>query len=367
MGYFSLHLREASAGVYVDDNTLARSLIEQFVASGVQIQHSTSPASLPAFVVTSSLKNRTELPVSLWSKAHVHAIRYAKLAEADACFVSGPPVSVTAVRGQRIHVIRCEEYAPIDHLHRMLKYPLRAQLEAAGYAMVHAAGVTNSAGSGILFLGPSGSGKTTLFLELTGIGMSGLGSDGILLTPDGDQVVAVPWPSHLRIGLDTVRANPILREFFSPDESWPSNQRIECYCDSIDRAFDRRVIGNCARVHAILDLKFDLESDTLALTLLDPDAAQTVVADRVVADRTFTGWLPGWRWEEDGQVIRELSETLVRSARVFRLELGVKAPEWPERLRDILEQLGSTDGAVPLTRSGNSDHRLAENQRNVPV
>jgi hypothetical protein len=85
-------------------------------------------------------------------------------------------------------------------------YGLLKLLRPLGAYWLHAAGVVNHEGMGVLIIGPSGSGKSTLTIGLIRQGWSYLSDDALLLRQQSEGVAALAWRRHASVDATTAAA-----------------------------------------------------------------------------------------------------------------------------------------------------------------
>ncbi len=90
---------------------------------------------------------------------------------------------------------------------RLARELIRVQLEAAGWAILHASAVARN-GSAVLALGPKAAGKTTTALLLTRGGGQLLANDRVFCHPA--TLALLPWPSAAALGIGLLHAHGLL-------------------------------------------------------------------------------------------------------------------------------------------------------------
>ena len=107
---------------------------------------------------------------------------------------------------------------------KVASFAVCAALRRFGLFDVHSAGVVNPAsGDAILIIGPSGSGKSTLALQLVTAGWPYLSDDELLLSLDGDRVVARGFRSFFAV---SSAENSGLKNCFEPCGSRRQDQAL---------------------------------------------------------------------------------------------------------------------------------------------
>lgn len=344
--FFTVELLNAKVAVEVDCESLAGQLINQFSATKATVtKHSYRPRDVKDWVRTHRFGSYYHTKNENWRPTIIHCSRKCETSESKPVLVSGPPISVTVAGNREIDVLRCDAEADLGHLHHMVKYPLRAQLEKDENILVHASGVRLTPQFGVLFVGGSGAGKTTMMVELSTLGLSALGNDSIMLSNQlkTETVLATPWPHVLRLGEGTINHNNVLRTA-SGKSSWRrgADGKAELYFDTLNEVFDTELVKGPAIIRAIVEMRIDLESDVLEMEHLSRDAAEEAIDAWVVRDRFQTGWLPGWEWAESGEAVRIIANTLLNSVQVYRLLVGIRAKHWPARVSGLLEEVESS-------------------------
>jgi hypothetical protein len=83
--------------------------------------------------------------------------------------------------------------------HRLVATAIPLLLAERGDLVLHASGVVDGDGRGVLFCGPTGRGKSTLVAALAEHGHPVIGEDGIALTFEAERILTWPGPSGIRL------------------------------------------------------------------------------------------------------------------------------------------------------------------------
>jgi hypothetical protein len=280
-------------------------------------------------------------PAPGWGHVRIHGGGDAVVPE-GATLVTGPPLSITSVCKPNITVLSCGYGVHLPFVHHMVKYPLRDAIEARGGVLAHSAAVTVEPGSCALFLGGSGAGKTTVFVELVARGFGALGNDSTLLERVNGVVHAAAWPHIVRIGEGTAIHNSVLGRSTDWAPRSEKDGKYELFFNTLDEVFGRRIVGESGPISVVVCLDVDINDKGFECRRLAASVAREFIAQRLVADRLPTGWLPGWHWEPDYASVRTTAELLLAAVPIYRLRVGVADRDWAERLADWLR--AETDG-----------------------
>ncbi|MPZ65236.1 MAG: hypothetical protein GEU83_06850 [Pseudonocardiaceae bacterium] len=90
---------------------------------------------------------------------------------------------------------------------RLARELIRVQLEAAGWAILHASAAVRD-GAAVITLGPKAAGKTTTALLLTRAGWQLLANDRVFCHPS--TLALLPWPSAAALGIGLLHAHGLL-------------------------------------------------------------------------------------------------------------------------------------------------------------
>lgn len=338
---FVIELNGWKVGVQIDNPDLGQLLINQFdTVAEVKVISDLELESFPYSVVrVGSLLGDGNHESDFLQDYRIYAERKAWGLEKSSFLITENPTSLTVTDGMNIRVFCFKEEVDLAHIHHMIKYPLRHLLAQDGYVSIHASGVAINETDGILFVGPKGAGKTSILMEVLSSGCSTLGNDTVLLSLMNNKVYGTAWPHMYRLGKGTVNHNVHLHGYdFSPFKT-AVDGKIELYIDVLNKVFKRPITKSNIEIKAVVEVKLVLNEDKIYLTCLNKSETKELIKERLLNDRFATGWLPGWRWEEDLEVLNDICQRIIDSNKVFRLVVGSNSIGWGRGKSAVLQLL----------------------------
>jgi hypothetical protein len=196
-------------------------------------------------------------------------------------------------------------------------------LRPLGIYSLHAAGLVNKDGVGVLLVGPSGSGKSTLAIGLIRAGWSYLSDDAVLLRQLSEDIEAIGCRRSFYV--DAVRSSDyrdlgLGRE--EPDSNGGRRRSV-----GIDNTYPEQYVSRCIPQAVIFPQI--RRQDQSTLTLVDSIRALGVLlsqsAPQLFDLSTVSGHL-------------ELLKKLLRQAETFELNAGADLYHEPAKLIDLLRE-----------------------------
>jgi hypothetical protein len=161
-----------------------------------------------------------------------------------------PCLTCFDLEAKTTHFYHEAEVTDHSYIRNLVREPIIAQYEKAGYVAMHASSCTIE-GKGILMPGLKGAGKSTLLSHMLEGGAQFIGNDAVLCRRRAGTITLTPAPQCVRLSRETIRNNiPLIRYF----EDGGSYSFILGKYEFLPNVFDDVFPGHRLSVDAKLDL-----------------------------------------------------------------------------------------------------------------
>lgn len=329
-----INLHGAIVNVEIQNDHIRDRIVKDFQNSGAYISFNEFSSIHPTVRLfsTSEIENKED-----YERVNLYASSlYGYVKENKHVILTKNPLTLTLLNGKQIDMINLEPTIDFNHLHHLIRYPLRNQLEDKGCNIIHGSSISFDGQKGAIFLGQKGAGKTTVMAELLSSGAYMIGNDSIFVVKDNEELVVKSWPQIIRIGKGTIDNNIHLREKINDVEhSYAADEKIEIYSEGMNYIFDRKLVLEKAIITTFFNVRFIKDYNGIDVTpILNEKQINQIISERILNDRQEI-WMPGWKWIRNDIDIKNLVEVIRSSTKLYDVTVGGKCEGWGNGQSDL--------------------------------